>query len=499
MGFAINVLAGLTLTVAYAPFGYFFGAIAVVLVTAWSWRRYPLLHAFGYGYLFGLVHFGSSIYWVYHSLHDFGNADPLFAAMATFLLVAVFALYFALLAWIAAWCASGVSTQVFYWFIFPSLWMMCEYLRSTLFGGFPWNLIGQSLIDSPFWGVFAWVGTFGASWLVAFLGGCVATVLVHKKIKLRTYSGCMFLLALLIGWSTGLIQWTEAVGEKVSVGIVQSGVAQGIKFDRDAFTKILKIHQDLTSELFDRDLVVWSETAIPAYYHQVDEQVLLPLHDQIAAVNGGDLLTGIFFRDEVAQKQYNSLVKVGIPPETYHKRHLVPFGEYIPLRFLFEFFRSYVTMPMSDLDAGNQYNLLTIGEHQVGMSICYEAIFGREVIESLPAAAYLVNVSNDSWFGDSIAVDQHLQMARLRAAETGRPMIRATSTGVSAMINHQGRVIRHSERFSAQILTGDIQPRQGTTLYARYGDRLIFAFIIALLLFVFSYRYLSRKRNPINE
>ena len=480
MGFVISLFSGFALTGAYAPFGFFPVAVMVGFLSMWVWRRYPPQQAFWYGYLFGVAHFGSSVYWVYHSLHDFGAAEPLFAAGATFLFVATLGLYFALLALVASWSATKVSLVRFYCLLFPSLWVLCEWLRSTLFSGFAWNLIGQSLIDSPFSGIFAWVGILGASWFVVFLGGLVATIIFSKKIQPRVCSAFVFLFVLVLGWSSSMVQWTDPVGEKISVGIVQSGVSQDVKFNRAAFMGVIQTYRELTMELLESDLVVWPETSIPAYYDQVDDQVMLPLYEQISSRNGGNFLAGIFFHDNLKQQRYNSLVKVGVSPEVYHKRHLVPFGEYIPLRYLFEIFTDYVTMPMSDLDAGNQRNLLTVGNHRVGVSICYEVTFGREVIESLPEAAYLVNVSNDSWFGDSIAPNQHLQMAQVRAAETGRPMVRATSTGISALIDYQGKIVRRSDQFVAQNLVGYVQPRQGMTPYARFGDEWVLAYIIVL-------------------
>lgn len=490
-GFCANALAGVVLTAAYAPFAYFQLAPVVALFTAWAWRRHPPSRTLAYGYVFGLAHFGSSVYWVYYSMHDFGGAAPWFAAVATFLFIAALALYFALLGWVAALCTHRFSEGSFYYLVFPSLWVACEYLRSVLFSGFPWNLLGQSMIDSPFSGIFPWFGVFAASWFGVFIGTCAATALFSRQ--LRIYGVSLFLAALGIGWWTGQVQWTEPAGEMLNVGIVQSGISQNVKFDSNAFMHILKVHQTLTLELLDRDLVVWSETAIPAYYHQVDDHILLPLRDAIAANGHGNLLAGTFFFDQETQKRHNSLIAVTTPPQAYHKRHLVPFGEYVPLRALFGLFQDYVTIPMSNLHAGSGENLLTVGAHKIGVSICYEVTFGREVITALPAAAYLVNVSNDSWFGDSIAPDQHLQIARLRAAEAGRTMIRATSTGISALIDHQGQVIRRSGRFSAQTLNGNIQPRQGATLYARYGDWPILAYIIVLLTVCFLF---NQKNKP---
>lgn len=488
--FLVSILSGFLLTAAYAPFNVSAAGLLAIFLLVAVWWRCPRHQAFWNGYAFGLAHFGSGVYWIYYSLHDFGEAHVLFAAGVTVLFVLLLAIYFAVFAWCAVWGRGYLSALWFHCLWFPSLWVGFEWLRSVLFSGFAWNLLGQSWVDFSWFGLFPWFGILGVSWVIAFVGAGIHLVVVASA-ALRFAAVVLIALVLGAGVAAQSKQWTQAVGPPVKVGIVQSGIEQTMKFDRAWFKEIVARHYEMTSELTGRDLIVWAETAIPSVYHAMASSILMPIYDQF--IRGrSELLAGLFYYDQENKSLYNSVVKVGDTPEFYHKQHLVPFGEYVPLRFLLKFFHSYVTMPMSDLVAGKTRGLFSVGEHQLGLSICYEVIFADEMRQVLPQANYLVNVSNDSWFGHSSAAYQHLQMARVRTRELERAMVRATSTGISALIDHQGNLLNTSEMYTQQNLSGEIQARTGTTLFARYGHRIVLVYIMALLaicLVIVAYRW----------
>ena len=477
----ISVLSGFILTAAFAPFYFSFatGIVSIVMLNAWlkcrPWQAARL------GYVFGLSYFGSSIYWVYFSLHDYGGASVGFAMLATILFVALLALYYAVLGWLVAYYSRYLSNSFLCLLLYPSLWVLFEYLRSSLLTGFPWNLLGQALVDSPFSGVLAIFGVFGGSWLIVFTSVWIRDLWYRRQtIPTGRLAGLAVILVLAGG--SGFIVWTHPQGQEIKVGIVQSGIPQGVKFDPKKMRDIIQTHRNLTEDLADSDLVVWSETAIPAYYQQLEEDLILPLWRTIKEAGGKSLLIGAFVQDQQTNAVYNSLVNVGETPQIYHKRHLVPFGEYVPLRSLLEIFNRYIMIPMSDLSPGKERPLLEIDGRQVGVSICYEAAFGSELVQALPEATYLVNVSNDSWFGDSIAPHQHLQIARARAIETGRDMIRATSTGISAVIDYNGFILARSDQFKEATLVSRIQPRAGLTPYGRWHDWAILGLIMTLII-----------------
>jgi apolipoprotein N-acyltransferase len=263
--------------------------------------------------------------------------------------------------------------------------------------------------------------------------------------------------------------------------VVQGNVPQHLKWRDEERAATLERYLGLTRAHWDADLVVWPETAVPAFAHRARD-FLADLAVE-AEAHGATVLLGIPYADLGSGRYYNSVLALGRgEPALYHKRHLVPFGEFVPLSSVLGRVLDLLNAPMSDFSSGprDQPPLLADGV-RVGVSICYEDAFGEEVILALPAATLLVNVSNDGWFGDSIAPHQHLEIARLRARETGRDLVRATNTGISALMDHRGQVRGRSPQFEPHVLRGEVQPRTGTTPYARLGNLPVVAGAIALL------------------
>ena len=473
----ISAFAGIALTGAYAPLSWFPLAVLAPAVTLALWRRAPRVAA-ARGWVFGFAHFGTSFYWLYYSLHDFGQAPVVLAVAATMLFSAVLAVYCAGLAWVTAHVARRTGKALLCLAVYPSLWVLSEWSRGVLLTGFPWNFIGQAAIDSPLAAILPVFGTLGVSWVTVFFSGCLVLVLSRRGVTRVVVPGAaaaVFVTAMVMD----PLKWSVADGEPIEVALVQPNVEQSLKFDPDEFERIVNGYRELTARAVGADLVLWPETALPAYYDVIEPDVLTPLNDEIRAA-GGEFLLGAFVRDGAGT--YNAVAMVARPPRVYYKQHLVPFGEYLPLRGLFEFFRKWILIPMSDLRAGSGPPLMRVGGRDVGVSICYEVSFASGIIAALPRAAYLINVSNDSWFGDSTAPHQHLQMARVRSVETARAMVRATSTGISAVIDHRGAVVARSRQFSEQVLTAPVQPRRGRTPYVSWGDAPILAWSLLLVL-----------------
>jgi apolipoprotein N-acyltransferase len=203
----------------------------------------------------------------------------------------------------------------------------------------------------------------------------------------------------------------------------------------------------------------------------VDESFLKPL-GELAGKHGSEMLLGIPVLEPETGRYYNAMLTLGGERASYYKRHLVPFGEYLPLKGLLGPVLDWLTIPMSDFSGGDRGEkpLVPLLGHRVGVSICYEDAFGEEVVEALPEAAFLVNASNDAWFGDSLAPHQHLQIARMRARETERYLLRSTNTGISAIIGPRGELLGRSPPFTEDVLSGEIVPLQGVTPYARVGN-----------------------------
>lgn len=474
-------VAGALLTLAFAPFDFWPLAILMPVVLLWSWDHATPYRAALHGGLFGLGLFGFGIYWIYISLHDYGNAPAPFAALATFLVILLMALYPTLIGWLLTrW---GPPPGPLRWaLVFPALWTLFDWIRSWLFTGFPWLALGYSQIDAPLGQFAPSVGVFGVGWVVLLSAGLLWTLFHSQNRRVRLSGLGLLAILWLSAWGLGQIHWVTPAGSPLRVAIVQGNIAQDQKWQPDVLDATLYHYIQLSLPEHERSqVIIWPETAIPAFYEQVQpfmealaararkEQV-----DYVTGVPTGSWETGVF---------RNSVVRVGSTVDFYHKRRLLPFGEYLPLRGFLLFFRDWVTIPMADFTAGDPNQpLLQVGGQPVGVSICFEAVFGSEIRQALPEATWLINVSNDAWFKDSTAPHQHLQIARMRALEVGRYMARGTNTGISAILDEHGRIVVQGPQFQAEVIRGEVQPLSGLTPYARWGDSPIVILVIALLL-----------------
>jgi apolipoprotein N-acyltransferase len=487
------LLAGALLPLAYAPFGFYplawLSLAALFLLLRDLSPRQALLR----GWCFGIGLFGVGVSWVYVSIHHYGNAGVLASAAVALALVLATALYPALFAWFVNRIRPGDGVRR-YLLLLPAAWMLVEWLRGWLFTGFPWLNLGYSQIDTPLAGFAPLLGVYGISWLTALLAGLLALAWVERT-RLR---GAGWLVAagmlLVIGLPLERIQWTEPSGTPVQASLLQGNIAQDMKWLPEVQMSTVERYAELTRESRDSRLIIWPETAIPAFYHQVEEG-LLPQLQEAADRWDADLLIGIPLLDLESWQYYNAVMSVGHEHRFYHKQHLVPFGEYMPWRPLLERFLTVLDLAMADFSRGApDQTLLQAAGHAIGTSICYEAAFGEEIIRALPEAALLVNVSNDGWFGDSLAPHQHLEIARMRARETERYLLRATNTGISAIIDDRGRVAQRSVQFEVAVLTGPVQPRSGATPYVRWGNWPVVAGAI-LLLVLLSWREKTELRS----
>ena len=482
-------VAGALAVTAFAPLGWFPMACLALVPLFYRWQQDKPGQALLHGLLFGLGFFGAGISWVFVSVHEYGHVPVVAAVPVTLALVLFLSLYPALLGYLlkrflpqASWSALVLA--------FPAGWALSEWLRGWLFSGFPWLSIGNSQVDSPLAGYAPVLGVFGIGWLVALSAALLLALLQHR--------GRAITLVALVGiWAGGLllgqVGWTSPRGEAINVALVQGNIAQQDKWQADKLLDSLALYADRSFSLTDIDLIVWPETAIAAFYDQVSENFIPYLEEKLQE-SGATLLTGIPVLDHGSWEYYNAVMSLGGKRAFYYKRHLVPYGEYLPLRWLFGSTLDALAVPNADFSGGDDGQpLLLAAGYPVATSICFEVVFGEEMIQALPEAALLVNVSNDAWFGRSLAPFQHLEMARMRARETGRPMLRATNTGISALIDHQGRVTAQSRQFETAIVIGAVEPRQGATPYVRWGNVPIVALCAGLLLAA----GLLRKRKSV--
>jgi apolipoprotein N-acyltransferase len=354
-------------------------------------------------------------------------------------------------------------------------------------------LLGQAQLDTPLGGIIPLFGVLGASAVSMLIAGLLVLVLITSgAARLRG----IISIVMVVGLCYLLMQvnWTRPTGRAIRVSLIQANIPQDIKWQSEQFQPTLDLYRDLTRSHWDSDLIIWPETAVPAFYHQIENSYFTPLLKE-AQLMGSELLIGTFFYDPKQNQTYNSIVKLGQQPEFYHKRHLVPFGEYLPLRGLLSWVGDMIVIPMSDLSSGREPPLIQLRNFSVGVSICYEDAYGNQVIDALPQAAVLVNISNDAWFGDSLAPHQHLEIARLRALETGRYLLRSTNTGISAVIDPKGTVISRSPQFETDVLSSEIFAQQGLTPFARWGNWGVVLFVSGILVIVIWMGQIIKRRQ----
>lgn len=482
--------AGGLAVLGFAPFSFFPLALLSLALLYELLSRSPGRGGFLIGWGFGIGLLGFGIFWIRISLNQYGNMAPWLAHLMTALLVASMALYYGVAGLLVSKLAAGPR-----WsgplLVFPAAFVLTEWARGWFFTGFPWLAIGYTQIDSPLSGLAPVVGVYGISLAVALSAGLLWGLLRWSG-RERYAVPAGLCLIWIVGGVLGRIEWTEPDGEKFKATVLQANIQQSLKWDPDARIPTLRAYLELTRDNWDSDLIVWPETAVPDFLHQVRNAFIEPLAEE-AREQGTELVIGIPVMDLEARTYFNGLISAGSFDDVYRKRHLVPFGEFIPFRSLLGPLAEAFEVPMSDFSSGDAPRpLLQVGEHLVGVSICYEDVFPSEAIEALPDAAYLINVSNDAWFGDSLAPHQHLEMARMRALENERWLVRSTNTGISAILDHRGDVVGVVPSFERGAFTADVQPRSGATPFVHLGNW--FAIGAAFLMLAIAF-LLGRRRS----
>ena len=460
-------VCGVLAVLAFAPFGLYPFSVFSLAGLSWligplSWKR-----AAWRGFLFGMGEFLAGVYWIYISLHTMGGVAGPVAVLMLLVLVAIMALYSAgACALAVAWAPVGWKRVLI---LFPVAWTFLEWMRGWFLSGFPWLSLGYSQVDSALRGYAPYIGGFGVGFTVVLSAGFLLMALEAASLRRAAMAGTALVALWLAGWGLGALRWTHPAGPLLSVSLMQGDIPQDQKWEPEAFIPTLKLYRKLTDDNWSSKLIVWPEAAVPAYQDEVQIDYLDPL-EQDARTHGSDILLGVPTYD--GENYYNSVISLGSSDGTYNKRQLVPFGEN------FEFLPQWVKdllrdadLPYSSFSPGaREQRLLQAAGYPVGTSICYEDAYSSEIMQALPQAAFLVNVSNDGWFGDSIALPQHLEIARMRAIETGRWLLRATNTGLTAIVDDHGRIISTAPTDQVYVLKGEIQPLAGATPVSHWGD-----------------------------
>ena len=456
----------------FAPFHLFPLPILALALLFGLWRRAASPgQAAGIGYGYGLGFFLAGVSWVYVSLHEMGGMAAPLAAVATLLFCACLALFPALVGYLSRRLASADFHKNA--LLLAGLWALSEWLRGWAFTGFPWLALGYSQTPpSPLAGYAAVLGVYGVGFLAAWLAAILSALLALDWRRKAGWAAIVLVLA--AGALLRHMDWTQPVGAPLKVSLLQGNVPQSIKWVPEYLALSIDTYTRLARE-HPADLTVLPETAIPLFFDQIPGETLAALRYH------GNVLLGAAARHREGGYVNAAILITPEGKQSYAKQHLVPFGEYAPPGF--SWFFELVDIPMSDFSAGPPGQPpLTIASRpdvKIAPNICYEDLFGEEIIHALPEATLLINLSNTAWFGDSLAQPQHLQIARMRALETGRTMLRATNTGITAAIAPDGRVLAQLPEFVTGALVVEAQGFGGLTPYAQWGNALALLLAIA--------------------
>jgi len=477
--YLLSLLAGAIYPLGFAPFGYWpFAVLSVAIIfSVWSRseRRSTALWSALY---YGLALYCVGVSWVYVSMVNFGGMVPVMAAIAVVLFALFLSIYFIVPVYLYTLVAPRLSKGARLVILLPALWVLFEWLRGTLFTGFAWLYLGYTSVDTWF---SAW-GTLAGVSLVSYIFALIAGLLAFAYDRWKSPCGLKFSMVLKISAAVGALalvsvvlqglRWTEQVGDPLDVTLIQADVPLSDKWRPEKRQELMQMYLAASKTVEQADLIVWPEAALPMFVDQVPPDYLKELSDLT-----GTLAFGVVQRDRRTRKMYNGLAVLNDDEPTaqgmqmYRKRHLVPFGEFFPLKSVLGWLFETLEIPMSDFSSGSDtQGNLKVRDIMLVPTICYEDAYPEDWRRQVAEAGAILNMSEDAWFGDSFAPHQRLEMARMRAIEFQRPVIRISNNGLSTVIDPRGEMDAISPQFQPALFRTPVFPMQGKTPYMRYGQ-----------------------------
>lgn len=487
-------VAGLSLIFAYAPFSQWYLALFVpALVFNKAQQQTPkkaakLIGVFAFGW------FASGISWVHVSIDQYGGL-PLIVSLGLMLLLCM---YLALFPAFAAYLTARFSAnqQLNLWLL-PTFWLICEYLRSVVLTGFPWLSLGYSQIDSPLASFAPVIGEVGVTAVVIIINVCLIKIFNAIKFndnKKATFPITIIAMLGLLNFAFTTLTWVQVTGATTKVALVQGNIAQSIKWSPEQEWPTMLKYLDLSRVNFDADIIIWPESAIPAIEPSVQDY--LTTVNRSALLNNSTIITGILNYNFESKEYFNSLVVLGAKQSgdaqgyyynhsnRYSKNHLLPIGEFVPFQEWLRPLAPFFNLPQSSFSRGSyiQNNLVANNLHLLPL-LCFEIAFPHQLAANLTKQTdLLLTVSNDAWFGGSHGPHQHMEIARMRALEFGRPLLRSTNNGITAIVDHKGEFIARVPQFEEIVLKAEVPLVSGETPYSQWPRAILLLMIIVPLI-----------------
>ncbi|WP_392561803.1 apolipoprotein N-acyltransferase [Orbus sturtevantii] len=503
----LSLLLGAIAVFSYSPFDIwplaYVSFTGLLLLTKQKSAKQTALIAF----IWGFGYFLAGIHWVYVSINQYGDLSIPVAIIILSLLVAYLALYpmlFAVLLRLFNKVCPAYSLKQFI-ILAPLIWQITEYIRSTLLNGFAWLQFGYSQLESPLAGLFPILGINGVNLLFTICCGLLAYLVqqfiqrrLHlSKYKLHIYgASCTILVIFAASFWFKHINWTQLdYTRQTNITLIQGNIPQSLRWSSKQLNKTLQTYAELTQEhIKDSDIIIWPEAAITDF--EYNQQPYLKALDLYARQHDTAIALGIvdLVKNEYDYQIYNALIVLGgLTPyqyptkNRYIKHHLVPFGEYIPLQQLLSPIAKALNIPMSSMSAGPAIQEpLTMKGFKFVTVICYEVILSNLLWQNFTSDTdFLLTVSNDAWFGNSIGPWQHLQMARTRALEFGRTLLRSTNNGITTVISPKGSITKQLPQFQTAALSVTLNPNTGLTPYARWGNYPYYLILTIFIIIIF--------------
>ncbi len=473
------LIAGAMFVFALAPYGVWGVAILSPLILyALLLGKISTKRAFLIGLAYGTGLWATGAFWLYHSIHTYGNIPSWLALIMIGVMALIMGLFHAVMAWIFV---KFLGRQPL---AFAAIWVVQEWFKTWFLTGFPWLFVGYAFTDLP---MMTSLAPIGGVFLLSFVAVLLSASLV-ELLRARAFYFVMSALILMVGaiLSFMSVAWTTPTGKNLSVSLVQGNIPQDLKWLTQYQQQTLEIYATLSQNEWGRDLVVWPEGAVPLFQDEA-----WPFLSQVAAIaqaSNTHFVTGIPYKDTAQQTGddfppfYNSALLLGAHDGVYKKQRLVPFGEYIPLQGWLDVLPNLANSGLSHSKGTTNQNSLMIANHPMGVAICYEVAYPDTTRLNAKNSEFLLTISNDAWFGTSAGPHQHLQMVQMRSLETGRWFARGTNNGITAIIDDKGDVVQSIAQFEAGVLRGQVQMRTGLTPYMRFGSYPLLALCAILLL-----------------